>query len=166
MHRRLLSPIVLLAASMASLASDCGQSPRGLQPTQITTARLRFVSRPAAAPPPVQTEEFNGCLERMGQLTNVAPSWRDFETVVLRETMTNLFEMTFTDVPVGVSNSMTVRDLNECRRNPAGNGRVTTGVSINGTQIETVDPATGGLFFSIDATGMVSSPSPAGSPGG
>ena len=65
-------------------------------------------------------------------------------------------------MPVGVTNSFTVRDRNECRRNPVGNGRVTAGVSINGTPIETVDPATGGMFFDIDATGMVSSPRPTG----
>lgn len=164
--RRIPSLILLLAAAAASLATDCEQGPRGLQPSQIVTARLALVSRPASAPPPVQTEDFNACLARMDQVTNVAASWRNFQFVPLVETTPNNFEFTFSDVPVGVSNSMAVRDVNECRRNPGGNGRVTTGISINGTPIESVDAATGGLFFSIDATGMVTSPRPSAAPGG
>ena len=168
MRHRIPSLALLLCASLASLATECGQrGPRGLEPTQIATVRLLFASRPAAAPPPVQTDEYEACLQRMGQVTNVAPSWRNFQTIPLIETMPNNFEMSFNDVPVGVTNSMAVRDRNECRRDPRGNGRVVTGVSINGTPIETVDPASRGLFFTIDATGMVSSPSqPTGSPGG
>ncbi len=158
LHRRLSALILLLAASTASLATECGQSPRGLPPTTIGTVQLRFVSSPAPEPPPSEEQRFANCLQQMGQVTNVAPSWRSFQTVNLTETMANVFEMTFNDVPVGVTNSMTVRDPNECRRNPAGEGRVTTGVSVNGTPIGTVDPVTGGLFFTLDDSGMVSSP--------
>ena len=166
LHRRLPSLILLLAASAASLATECGQSPRGFPPTAIGTVQLRFVSSPAADPPPAEEQRFMNCLGVMGQVTNVAPSWRGFQTINLTETMPNVFEMTFNDVPVDVSNSMTVRDPNECRRNPAGEGRVTTGVSVNGTPIENADPVTGGLFFVLDDSGMVSSPVRAVQPSG
>ena len=157
-HTPRRASLLLLAAAAASLGTDCGQSPRGLEPSPIAAAAFRLVSRPAAAPPPGQTEQFATCLQRMGAVTNVVPSWRSFAVVSLAESAPNVFEARFLDVPVGVTNSITVHDPNQCRRDPEGNGRVTDGVSINGSTLERVNPSTGQFFFTIDIDGAISSP--------
>ena len=53
---------------------------------------------------------------------------------------------------------MTVRDVNECRRNPDGDASVVTGVTINGTSIQRVVPNTNTLTFILESDGTVSSP--------
>ena len=156
-HTTLRVPLLLLAAA-ASLGTDCGrQAPRGLEPTPVATAELRLMSRPAAAPPPAQAEQFTVCLERMGGVANVVPSWRGFELIALAESEPNVYGARFIAVPVGATNSLTVHDPNQCRRDPESNGRVTDGVSINGTTLERVNPSTGQLFFVIDVDGTISS---------
>jgi hypothetical protein len=69
--------------------------------------------------------------------------------------------MQFNDIPVDIANTMTVRDVNECRRNPDGDASVVTGVTINGTPIQRVLPGTRILTFVLEADGTVLSP-PAG----
>ena len=157
-HTPRRASLLLLAAAAASLGTDCGQSPRGLAPSPIAAAAFRLVSRPAAVPSPGQTDQFTTCLQRMGEVTNVVPSWRSFALVALAESAPNVFEARFLDVPVGATNSLTVHDPNQCRRDPEGSGRVTDGVSINGTTLDRVNPSTGQLFFTIDIDGAVSSP--------
>ena len=53
---------------------------------------------------------------------------------------------------------MTVHDRNQCRREPRGEGRVTTGVSVNGTPLERVIATTNALQFAVDEDGVVESP--------
>lgn len=165
-HTSLRVSLLLLAAA-ASLGTDCGrQAPRGLEPTPIATAELRLMSRPAAVPPPGQAEQFASCLERMGGVANVVPSWRGFELITLAESEPNVFGVRFVAVPVGATNSVTVHDPNQCRRDPEGSGRVTDGVSINGTTLERANLSTGQLFFVIDTDGTISSPAFTAAPAG
>ena len=158
-HYWIILPIV------ASMATDCKESPRGVQPTQIVTAEFRLRSQSASIPPAGSQRAFQDCLTRMKSETNVVPSWRSgaegLGVVTLTESAPNVFTMQFNDIPVDIANTMTVRDVNECRRNPDGDASVVTGVTINGTPIQRVLPGTRILTFVLEADGTVLSP-PAG----
>ena len=78
--------------------------------------------------------------------------------VPLTESAPNVFTMQFNAIPVDIANTMTVRDVNECRRNPDGDASVVTGVTINGTPIQRVVPGTRTLTFVLEADGTVLSP--------
>lgn len=143
---------------VASMATQCDESPRGAIPTRITAIELQLVSQPAADPRASQQVAFEVCLIKMDFDTNVVPSWRNGYVIVLDESGPNVFTKQFDDVPIGLVNTMSVRDRNECRRNPNGDGTVITGVSINGTSIEQVIPNTRVLTFLVDDNGIVSSP--------
>ena len=144
------------------MATDCNESPRGVQPTQIIAAEFRLRSEPAAIPPLGSQRAFQDCLTRMKSETNVVPSWRSgaagLDVVTLTESAANVFTMQFNDIPVDIANTMTVRDVNECRRNPDGDASVVTGVTINGTPIQRVVPGTRTLTFVLEADGTVLSP--------
>ena len=144
------------------MATDCNESPRGVQPTQIIAAEFVLRSQPAPNPPAGSQRAFQDCLTRMQSVTNVVPSWRsgaeELDSVTLTESAPNVFAMQFTDIPVDIANTMTVRDVNECRRNPDGDASVVTGVTINGTPIQRVVPGTRILTFVLEADGTVLSP--------
>ena len=156
-HRR-SSLILVLAAATASMASECEQSPRGLEPSPLATIEIRLDSEPAAEPPSTEQEAFERCLDRMDQNNKVKPSWRDYAATTLTETAPNVFRAEFFDVPVNIVHTMTVHDRNQCRREPLGEGRVSTGVSVNGTTLELVVPATNALQFAVTEDGVVESP--------
>ncbi len=156
--RRPSSLLLVAAAGLASMATDCERSPRGLQPTPLVRVEIRLESEPAAEPPADRQADFEGCLERMGGDNNVRPSWRDYAPTALTGTAPNTFRAEFFDVPSDVVNTMTVHDRNECRRDPLGQGRVTSGITVNGTVLGRIIPATGALQFSVDADGAVESP--------
>ena len=147
---------------VASMATDCNESPRGVQPTQIVTAEFRLRSQSASIPPAGSQRAFQDCLTRMKSETNVVPSWRSgtagLDVVTLTESAQNVFTMQFNDIPGDLANTMTVRDVNECRRNPDGDAGVVTGVTINGTPIQRVVPGTSTLPFVLEADGTVLSP--------
>lgn len=148
----------LLLSIVASMATQCDESPRGALPTPIVTVELRLVSQPAPEPSPDQQAAVDFCLQRMNNQNSVIPSWRNGEVVTLQEVSPTLFRWEFFDVPVGVAHTMSVHDRNECRRNPSGNGSVLTGVSVNNTPILRIVPNTRVLTFVVDADGVVSSP--------
>lgn len=156
--RRPCSLFLVAAAGLASMATDCERSPRGLEPSPLVRVEIRLESEPAAEPPADRQADFEGCLERMGADNNVRPSWRDYAPVTLTETAPNTFRAEFFDVPTDVVHTMTVHDRNQCRRDPLGQGRVTSGVTVNGAILERVIPATGALQFSVDSDGGIMSP--------
>ena len=156
--RRRSSPILVLAAALASTATECEQSPRGLEPSPLVRIEIRLESEPAPDPPAAQQEAFERCLVRMDHDNKVKPSWRDYAATILIETAPNVFAAEFFDVPADIVHTMTVHDGNQCRREPLGDGRVTSGVSVNGTTLERVIPATNALQFAVDEDGVVESP--------
>ena len=150
-----------LLPMVASLATQCDESPRGAVPTRFISAEVALTSVPA--PPPADQHSFVDCLERMDSLDNhVRPSWRDNsstldydpEQVALTETSQNVFTADFPDVPVAQQNTMTIHDINECRRNPDGDGRITTGITLNGTPMTQV-VGNDALLFIISGDGVV-----------
>ena len=156
--RRTSSLILVVAAALASTASDCEQSPRGLEPSPLATIQVRLESEPAGEPAAGQQAAFEGCLTRLGEDNNVKPSWRDYVATTMTETTPNNFEAQFFDVPVNIIHTMTVHDRNQCRRDQRRDGRVTTGVSVNGTRIERVIRETNALQFAVDEEGVIESP--------
>ena len=156
--RRKSSLILVVAAALASTASDCEQSPRGVEPSSLATIQVRLQSEPAAEPAAEEQAAFEGCLTRMEENNNVRPSWRNYAATVLNETAPNNFETQFFDVPVNIVHTMTVHDRNQCRRDPRRDGRVTTGVWVNGTRVERVVQETNALQFAVDEEGVVESP--------
>ncbi len=139
---------------LASLATDCQQTPRGAVPTGIATVEIVLQSRPATPHPNRQAVE--ACLTRLGTVgTHVRPSWRDNpftavfdpERVPLVETSPNTLAALFRDAPANTQLTLTVHDVNQCRRMPVtpatpggqlADGRVTTGVFANGAPLTTV----------------------------
>ena len=155
--RRPSALFLVAAAALASTATECERSPRGLVPSPLVRVEVGLRSEPAAEPPAARQADFERCLERMGG-NHVKPSWRDYASTTLNETAPNVFAAEFPDVPADALHTMTVHDRNQCRREPGGEGRVTAGVSVNGTVLERVVPATGALQFTVGADGVVTSP--------
>ena len=77
-----------------------------------------------------------------------------------------MFEAVFFDVPVNIVHTITVHDRNQCRREPLGEGRVITGVSVNGMRLERVLSQTNALQFAVDEDGVVESPGANATTGG
>lgn len=141
---------------LASLATDCQQTPRGAVPTGIASVEIVLQSRPATPHP--NRREVENCLARLGSVgTHVRPSWRDNpftnvydpERVPLVSTSSNTFAALLRDVPANTQHTLTVHDVNQCERMPVipgatgvpgllADGRVTTGVFANGTPLTTV----------------------------
>ena len=156
--RRRSSLVLIGAAALASTATECEQSPRGLVPSPLARVEIRLASEPAPDPTAEQRDAFEGCLVRMDQENSVKPSWRNYVATTMAETAPNVFAAEFFDVPVDILHTITVHDRNECRRETRGNGRVITGVSVNGTTLERVLVDTRALQFAVDGDGVVESP--------
>ena len=159
--RNLLRRYWFLLPMVASLATQCDETPRGALPTRFIDAMLVLTSVPATLAG--DQDAFLGCIERMGSFDNhVRPSWRDNASspqydpkqVTLTEMSPNVFVAHFFDVPVGLQNTMTVHDVNECRRNPEGDGRLTMGITLNGTSMTQV-VGSNALLFIIAGDGMI-----------
>lgn len=147
---------------LASMAAQCDPTPRGATPSMITSVDIVLTS--AAVAPPKDADElvaFAACLQRMDGLPNhVRASWRGNDADFLTETSTNsgVWTAMFFDVPVGLTNTMTVHDVSECARNPGGSGHVTMGVTVNGTVVDRVVGSDNTLFFDVTADGTVGFP--------
>ena len=145
---------------MASMATQCGETPRGTVPTMIGQVDLVLDSVPE--PLPADLDTLVPCLNRMDGLQNhVRPSWRASfsdptgEVVLFTERFPNVFAVTFLDVPVDFVNTMTVHDTNECTRDPAGSGHVTMGVTVNGTPVTTIVGSDNVLSFDLNPDGSI-----------
>jgi hypothetical protein len=156
--RNLLRRYWVVLPVLASMATQCDQAPRGAIPSMITSADLVLTSVSASLPTDTDgLAAFASCLQQMDGLPNhVRASWRGNDADVLMETSPGVWTATFFDVPVGFTNTMTVHDVNECARNPDGNGHVVTGVTVNGTVVDRVI-GDNVLVFEISADGSVGS---------
>ena len=155
-HRR-SSLLLVVTAAVASMATDCEQGPRGLEPSPLARIEIRLESEPPD-PSAGRQDTVERCLTRVGDDNNVKPSWRDYAPTALTESAPNVFTAEFFDVPVNIVHTMTVHDRNQCWREPRGEGRVTAGVFVNGTRLERVLAATNALQFAVDEEGVVESP--------
>ena len=139
--------------ALISLATECGESPRGTIPSEVAFVELMLRSVPAVSPQ--DDQPFLVCLNAMGELPNhVRSSWRNNEVDLFEETSSDVFVANFPDVPVGIVNVMTVHDINECARNPDSNGHVTMGVTVNDIPI-TMVIGNRALAFTIEQDGTI-----------
>ena len=153
--RRLLRRYWVFFPILTSLATQCDETPRGAVPTTVASAEVVLTSVPAAAPKDqAGAAAFQECLQRMNSANHVRPSWETDLVAPLSQVSPDVWAVTFNFVPVGFTNTMTVHDTNECARNPTGDGRVTTGVTVNGTVVDRVVGVNGTLAFEINADGM------------
>ena len=153
---RSLGPYWVIAPILASLATQCGQSPRGALPTTVAIVVVRLESVPA--PLPADEQELAVCLERMAGVNHVAASWQNEAVTLLTEIAPSVFTASFNDVPAEFLVTMTVHDENECRRHPIQAGHVTMGVSANGVPLTTVVGGNNALAFVVANDGVVTSP--------
>ena len=163
----------ILLPMLASLASDCEDASRGAAPTTLTTVEIVLESRLAAGAAVGAAVE--ACLARLGGAgKHVRPSWRDnyftagFDParVPLVRTAPSRFAASFNDVPASTQLTLTVHDENECVRRPVipgtldepgrlADGRVTTGISANGTPLTRV-VGNDALLLLVGTDGVVS----------
>ena len=164
--RNLLRQYWVVLPVLASMATQCDQTPRAAFPTMITSVDIVLTSVAADAPTDADGRvAFASCVLRMDGLPNhVRGSWRGNDADLLTETTTNVWTATFFDVPIGFTNTMTVHDVNECARNPDGNGHVAMGVTVNGTVVDRVVGVDNTLFFEVSADGSVEFPALTTSP--
>ena len=162
----------ILLPILASLATDCEDSSRPTVPTSVTEVEVVLESMPATG---ARNAAVEACLAQMGDAgKHVRPSWRDsyftaeFDParVPLRPSGLNRFAARFDDVPVNTQLTLTVHDENQCVRRPLipatldrpgglADGRVTTGVSANGTPLTRV-VGNDALLLVVGADGVVS----------
>ena len=154
--RRLSSLLLVVVAALASMATDCEQDRAGW--SRPSSPGSRSVWKAIRRLPPRTRRLSRFAWPAWTTENNVKPSWRSYAATTLTEMAPNVFEAEFFDVPIDIVHTITVQDRNQCRREPRGNGRVTTGVTINGTRLERVLPDTNALQFAVDEDGTVQSP--------
>ena len=159
--RKLLGRYWLLVPIFISLGTQCDESPRGNNPTPIISVELRYQSVPS---PPLDDSlevgslewnlAFGFCFARMQKVNHVEPSWRGNTVTLFTEASPNVFTVSFNDVPIGATNTVSIHDENECRRDPDGQGHVTDGVSINGQPLRRI-VGEKALAFKVTADGLI-----------
>ena len=97
------------------------------------------------------------CVNGVGR-TYIHPSWRTFNRVDMQAVGSDLWQITFTDVPIDSRLSIRVSDPNVCAENATG--AATRNVFANNVRLVEVVPTPGtgtepGLAFMVSASGRV-----------
>jgi hypothetical protein len=148
-HLWILGPVLL------SLAGECNDFQSiGTAPSPIVGVTLTLDS-PQVPPPanPAVQADYQRCLG-LAPRPQVRPSWRDYAVIDLQPAGADRWQAGFNDVPSGYTHTIYVTDPNECARNPAGSGRTTTGVTVNGVAPRAA--LNGAMLFDVDPDGSVS----------
>ena len=93
----------------------CNSSPAA----PSTTATVRFDYRAATALTPNLPASTSACVSGVGQ-THFHPSWRGFVRIDMQTVGADLWQITFTDVPIDMRLALRVSDPNVCIENPTG----------------------------------------------
>ena len=145
-----LSRIVTGVALMMTPA--CGAELTGPAAfTQFTTVVFRYAA-PTTTDPAVASA-FPQCVNGIG-VTHLHPEWRGFQALPLTAIGSDMWEITFSDVPLGSEQRIRVSDPNTCALNPTGAS--TMGVTANGRLLTRIvdTPGSGiepGLAFTVTA---------------
>ena len=145
-----------LVTIVASLALP-GCDETAVSPGQATTPTVRIVLQgsttrrfdlPASAQP---------CVDAVGA-THIHPSWRSFVAIPLQAVPPDRYEITFSDVPIGMRVSFRVNDQNACDENLTG--AVTRNVFANDVRLiqNTTTPGNGdepGYALTVEANGTI-----------
>ncbi len=143
---------LLGVVALALVGCDTGDS----SPTapSTTTATVRFDYRASTALNGNLPASTQACVSGVGR-THIHPSWRDFARIDMQAVGADLWQITFTDVPLDVRLSLRVSDPNVCTENPTG--AATRNVFANDVDIVPT-PGSGtepGLAFTVGADGTV-----------
>ena len=147
------------ALALASLTLSCNESraPTSPGPSASTLATVRIVFIGATVRRADLPASAQACLSGVGA-THTHPSWRDFAGIPLQAVPPDRYEISFTDVPIGIRVSFRVNDQNACDENPTG--AVTRNVLVNDIRLvqNTTTPGNGdepGFAFTIASTGTI-----------
>ena len=138
------------------LIPACGPDPTGLDaPSQFATVVFSYAA-PTISDPAVEAM-FPQCVMGVG-VTHLHAGWRGFQASAFTPIGPDLWEITFSDVPVRSEQRIRVSDPNTCALNATGAS--TEGVSANGTLlVRVVDtPGNGiepGLAFAVAEDGSI-----------
>lgn len=139
------------------LAAACDNQ---TSPTSVAvdgTATVAFVYRATTTPRadlPASTQE---CVRGVGR-THIHPSWRSFGRIDMTAMGADRWEISFSDVPVGIRQSIRVSDANVCDENSTG--AATRNVFANNVLLTEIVPTPGsgiepGLAFTVSASGRI-----------
>jgi hypothetical protein len=118
---------------------------------------VRFDDRASTTVNPDLPPSTQACVNGVGR-THIHPSWRSFNRIDMQAVGTDLWQITFTDVPVAERLSIRVSDPNVCAENATG--AATQDVFANDIRLVDVVPTPGtgtepGLAFTVGASGGV-----------
>ena len=145
---------LLSTVALALVGCDNSES----SPTApTTTATVRFDYRAATSLNANLPASTQACVNGVGR-THIHPSWREFARVEMQAIGTDLWQITFTDVPSAARLSIRVSDANVCTDNPTG--AATRNVFANDVLLVDIVPTPGsgtepGLAFTVDVDGTV-----------
>ncbi len=139
--------------ALALVGCDSDSSPTA----PSTTATVRFDYRAATALTANLPASTQACVSGVRR-THFHPSWRDFARIDMQAVGADLWQITFTDVPLDMRLSLRVSDPNVCTENPTG--AATRNVSANDVLLVDIVPTPGsgtepGLAFTVGANGTV-----------
>jgi hypothetical protein len=147
---------LMMAAAAGLSCAACDESPAS--PSQLTVTTVRVVFRGSTTRRSDLPDSAQACVTGVGA-THVHPSWRSFATIPLRAVPPDVYEMTFSDVPIGTRVSFRINDQNSCDENPTG--AVTRNVFANDVRLtqNATTPGNGeepGYALTVAASGAVS----------
>ena len=152
---RVAAGVLLGAMALALVGCDSGDG----SPTEPSaqTATVRFDYRASTSLTPNLSPITPTCVSGVGQ-THIHPSWRGFARVDMQAIGADLWQITFTDVPIDERLSIRVSDPNVCDVNATG--AATDNVIANDVLLVDIVPTPGsgtepGLALTVDATGTV-----------
>ena len=153
---RFRSTVALPVLLAAWLIPGCGGG-SGSNPTAVVLTTVQFAYRAATAIDPQVRANFPGCVANVGS-SHIHPSWQSFQRVNMTAVGADRWEITFSNVPVGMESRIRVSDPNACDSDP--NGASTENVFANEVRLTRVvdTPGNGtepGLAFTVTADGTV-----------
>ena len=142
--------LLVVTAAALTACNDGGTSPTSPSAARAT---VRFDYRASTTVSPDLPTSTQACVNGVGR-THIHPSWRNFNRIDMQAVGTDLWRITFTDVPIAVRLSIRVSDPNVCAENATG--AATRNVFANDVRLVDVvsTPGTGtepGLAFTVDA---------------
>ena len=144
--------VVATAALMA--CNDSGTSPTS---PSAAGATVRFDYRASTTVSPELPPSTQACVSGVGR-THIHPSWQSFNRIDMQAVGSDLWQITFTDVPVAERLSIRVSDPNVCAENATG--AATQNVFANDVPLVEVVPTPGtgtepGLALTVGTDGRV-----------
>ena len=147
---------MIAAAATLTLLWSCDE--KNVAPTPSTAATIRIVFLGSTSRRSDLPASAEACVAGVGA-THIHPSWRNFAGMPLQPIPPDRYEITFSDVPIGMRVSFRVNDQNSCDENPTG--AVTRNVFANDVRLiqNTTTPGNGdepGYALIVAANGTIS----------